>query len=175
MSIKRESTVPANLWSILMSSSLNVCKKYSAARHIFNSLLSVLSGDETLAHAWYITWDSYHTFTGALYELSILGVFSLYFPPSFRLFPRNIAQFRNYNNQRLNRWYRRTWCFMFSTHFSVSGLPCSRFCFAKTAPRETSQYLNIRRMTSSFMASFDYYRLLRVKIKFSIVNIPPGK
>ena len=31
-----------------MSSSLNVCKKYSAAHHIFNSLLSVLSGDETL-------------------------------------------------------------------------------------------------------------------------------
>ena len=27
---------------------LKVCQKYSAARHIFNSLLSVSSGDETL-------------------------------------------------------------------------------------------------------------------------------
>ena len=119
VSIKRESTVPANLWSILMSSSLNVCKKilYCASYFQLSSQCFIWWWD-TVFHTWYITWDSYHTFTGVLYELSKLGVFSLYFPVWFRLSPRNIVQFRNY------RWYHRTWlCLIFSTHFSVSGLP----------------------------------------------------
>ena len=34
---------------------LEARQKYSAARRIFNSLLRVSSGDETLSHAWYIT------------------------------------------------------------------------------------------------------------------------
>ena len=153
-------------------------KKNTPLRFIFSTLFSVfyLVMKHCVSYAWYITWDSYHTFTGALYELSKLGVFSLYFPVWFRLSPRNIAQFRNYNNQRLNRWYHRTWlCLMFLTQFSVSSLPCSRFCLAKTTPRETSQCLNIRLITFRLMASFDYHSLPRVLIKFSIVKRLPGK
>ena len=41
---------------------LKVHQKYSVLRVIFNSLLTVSSGDETLSHAWYISIKCYTYF-----------------------------------------------------------------------------------------------------------------
>ena len=98
-------------------------KKYSAALHIFNSLLSVLSGDETLC----LMLDILHkTLVRLLQELCMSSpnwVFSAYIFLCDLDYLQEILFSLETIIIRLSRWYHRTWlCFIFSTHFSVSGL-----------------------------------------------------
>ena len=70
-----------------ISKHLEFHQKYSAARHIFNSLLSVWKSDETLSRVWYITsssfgWTWTHEYCISL-TVFVLTSLQLTFVPTF--------------------------------------------------------------------------------------------
>ena len=112
-------------------------KKYSAALHIFNSLLSVLSGDETLC----LMLDILHkTLVRLLQELCMSSpnwVFSAYiFLCDLDYLQEILLSLETIIIKDSIGGIVELGC----VSFSLSGLPCSCFCFAKTAQRKISHY-----------------------------------
>ena len=108
-----------------MSSSLNVRKKNTPLRFIFSTLFSVFylvmrHGVSCLIY--YMRLLSY------FYASSVWALQIRCFQPIIFLCDLDYLQEILFSLEtiiiRLSRWYHRTWlCLIFSTHFSVSGLP----------------------------------------------------